>query len=115
MAANTRYLVGLVIHEGRVDGQHQQRSPSPGWSFANLTDPAQQLDVGKGADLMPGREARKHQVRANPARRRAPSRRASVSVARERRTQPSPAGPKAVPGATATRWERSSSRANWRA
>src|SRR6266536_2516646 len=49
------------------------------------------------------------------ARRRAPSRRASVSVASERRTQPSPAGPKAVPGATATCSRRSSSSAKSRA
>jgi hypothetical protein len=48
MAVGTRYLGELGAHEGWVDGQQQQRSPSPGWSFANLADPARPVDAGGG-------------------------------------------------------------------
>jgi hypothetical protein len=38
MVVDTRYLVGLVVHEGQVDGQHRQQAINafPGRSFANL-------------------------------------------------------------------------------
>jgi hypothetical protein len=38
MVVDTWHLVGLVVHEGRVDGgiSSRQRTPSPGRFFANL-------------------------------------------------------------------------------